>query len=389
MQGGGWGYAGRGAGRGQRFTPHPGPLPWGEGVWIPAGAGMTEGEEGGARTMTLRAGIVGCGGISRNHAAAYAHLEAVGLVALCDINPAALDERANEHGVANRYSDYEEMFARERLDVVSVCTHAPLHTPVTLAAARAGVNVLCEKPLALDLERADRMRAACMAAGVQLAVSHQFRFTPLFRQAKQWIAAGRIGELRAIREVGKGRPAGFELMEMGVHYFDEMEFFLDGIEWVHAQVSYEGRAVGVEDIMPSRQLCPTDRRDNGLVAGDTMLVHLGSPHGAYGLMELYVRGSVHDWLMGPHLLGSEGQLMIKPHRGRGRAVVLPIGRVVRGAHPGRGSGWPAPIRRPVASTARRGRRGIRFGASAIWSRPSAPAVPRSWAGRGHSRRWNA
>ena len=180
---------------------------------------------------------------------------------------------------------------------------------------RAGVNVLCEKPLALDLERADRMRAACAAAGVQLAVSHQFRFTPLFRQAKQWIAAGRIGELRAIREVGKGRPAGFELMEMGVHYFDEMEFFLDGIEWVHAQVSYEGRAVGVEDIMPSRRLCPTDRRDNGLVAGDTMLVHLGSPHGAYGLMELYVRGSVHDWLMGPHLLGSEGQLMIKPHRG--------------------------------------------------------------------------
>ena len=40
---------------------------------------------------------------------------------------AALEERANEHGVASRYSDYEEMFGRERLDVVSVCTHAPLH----------------------------------------------------------------------------------------------------------------------------------------------------------------------------------------------------------------------------------------------------------------------
>ena len=263
----------------------------------------------------LRAGIVGCGGISRSHAAAYSHLDGVELVALCDINRAALDERANEHGVAGRYGDYEEMFGRERLDIVSVCTHAPLHAPVTLAAARAGVHVLCEKPLALDLEHADRMRAACMAAGVELAVSHQFRFTPLFRQAKEWIAAGRIGELRSIREVGKGRPAGFELMEMGVHYFDEMEFFLDGIEWVHAQVSYEGRAAVVGDIMPSRRLCPTDRRDNGLVAGDTMLVHVGSPHGAYGLMELYVRGSVHDWLMGPHLLGSEGQLMIKPHRG--------------------------------------------------------------------------
>ena len=249
-----------------------------------------------------------CGGL-------HAHLNGAELVALCDVNPAALDERANEHGVAGRYGDYEEMFGRERLDIVSVCTHAPLHMPVTRAAARAGVHVLCEKPLAIDLEHADRMRSACMAAGVELAVSHQFRFTPLFRQAKEWIVAGRIGELRSIREVGKGRPAGFELMEMGVHYFDEMEFFLDGIEWAHAQVSYQGRAVGVEDIMSSRQLCPTDRRDNGLVAGDTMLVHLGAPQGAYGLMELYVRGSVHDWLMGPQLLGSEGQLMIKPHRG--------------------------------------------------------------------------
>ena len=310
-----------------------------------------------------------------------AHLDGVELVALCDINQAALDERANEHGVAGRYGEYEEMFERERLDIVSVCTHAPLHMPVTLAAARAGVHVLCEKPLALDLEHADRMRAACMAAGVQLAVSHQFRFTPLFRQAKEWIAAGRIGELRSIREVGKGRPAGFELMEMGVHYFDEMEFFLDGIEWVHAQVSYEGRAAVVGDIMPSRQLCPTDRRDNGLVAGDTMLVHLGSPHGAYGLMELYVRGSVHDWLMGPHLLGSEGQLMIKPQRGADELWYCPSD-VSFAAHTPRGSGWRAPMRRTAISTARRGRRGIRFGACEIWSRRCVPAANRSWAGRG-------
>ena len=365
--------------------PHSG------GTGIPAFAGMTifakvSGKRSGDDDATSRhCGVRGhqpqsCGGLCSSRYGA--------LVALCDINPAALDERANEHGVANRYTDYEEMIGRERLDVVSVCTHAPLHTPVTLAAARAGVNVLCEKPLALDLEHADRMRAACTAAGVQLAVSHQFRFTPLFRQAKQWIEAGRIGELRSIREVGKGRPAGFELMEMGVHYFDEMEFFLDGIEWVHAQVSYEGRAVGVEDIMPSRRLCPTDRRDNGLVAGDTMLVHLGSPHGAYGLMELYVRGSVHDWLMGPHLLGSEGQLDDKAASRRGRAMVLPVRRVVRRAHPALGAGGPRRFGSPVVSTARPGPPDIPFGASAIWSRPSAPGAPRSLAAHGRSLRWS-
>ena len=263
--------------------------------------------------MGLRAGIVGCGGISRSHATAYANLKDVDLVALCDVQSAALNTRADEYAVLNRYTDFQDMFEKEALDVVSVCTHAPLHAPVAIAAAEAGINVLSEKPLSTDLENADQMVAACKAAGVRLAVSHQYRFTPLFRHAKEWIDAGRLGEFRSIREVGKGREAGFELMEMGVHYFDEMDFFMDGIEWVHAQATYRGHAVGVEDIMHSSELCKTDRRDNGMVAGDIMMIHLGGKRGASGLVELYCRDPLQGWMMGPHILGSEGQLMIKPN----------------------------------------------------------------------------
>ncbi|MCY3740279.1 MAG: Gfo/Idh/MocA family oxidoreductase [Candidatus Poribacteria bacterium] len=262
--------------------------------------------------MTLQVGIVGCGGISKSHAAAHANLEGIDLVAMCDINRDALNNRADEYGVSKRYADYEEMFAQESLDIVSVCTHAPLHAPIAIAAAKAGIHVLSEKPLSVDLETADQMLAACREAGVHLAVSHQFRFTPLFRHAKVLIDAGKIGELRSIREVGKGREAGFELMEMGVHYFDEMDFFLDGISWIQAHITYQGHDVTDADIMHSSELCKTDRRDNGIVAGDTMLVHIGGASGAYGIMELYCREPRHGWMMGPHLLGSEGQLMIKP-----------------------------------------------------------------------------
>lgn len=263
--------------------------------------------------MTLRAGIVGCGGISRSHATAYTNLRDVELVALCDIQPAALNTRADEYNVSKRYTDFQEMFETETLDVVSLCTHAPLHAPIAIAAAAAGINVLSEKPLSTDLENADQMVTACREAGVRLAVSHQYRFTPLFRHAKEWIQSGRIGELRSIREVGKGREAGFELMEMGVHYFDEIDFFMDGIEWVHAQATYQGHAVGLRDIMHSSELCKTDRRDNGMVAGDTMMIHLGGKQGASGLVELYRRETLQGWMMGPHILGSEGQLMIKPN----------------------------------------------------------------------------
>lgn len=167
--------------------------------------------------------------------------------------------------------------------------------------------------MSVDLETADQMLKVCNNAQVHLAVSHQFRFTPLFRHAKTLLESGKIGDLRSIREVGKGREAGFELMEMGVHYFDEMNFFMNGISWIQAHITYNGHDVTNSDIMHSSQLCTTDRRDNGIVAGDTMLIHIGGRSGAYGIIELYQREQRHGWMMGPHLLGTNGQLMIKPN----------------------------------------------------------------------------
>ncbi len=263
--------------------------------------------------MSIRVGIVGCGSISRSHADAYSHLSGVDLVALCDINPEPLEERGEMFGVSGRYSDYNEMFAAVELDLVSVCTHAPLHAPVTIAAAKAGIDILSEKPLSIDLVNADEMLAACNSEGVRLAVSHQYRFSPAIRLAKTLIESGKIGNLRSIREVGKGREAGFELMEMGVHYFDEMDFLMGGIEWVHAQISYQGHEVTDKDIMHSSELCKTDKRDNGMVAGDTMMIHLGGPKGVAGIIELYPRKARHGWLWGPHILGDQGQIMIKPN----------------------------------------------------------------------------
>ena len=91
-------------------------------------------------------------GLAEATPGAHANLEDIDLVAMCDINRDALNDRADEYGVSNRYTDYEEMFTRESLDIVSVCTHAPLHAPIAIAAAQAGVHVLSEKPLSVDLE---------------------------------------------------------------------------------------------------------------------------------------------------------------------------------------------------------------------------------------------
>ena len=263
--------------------------------------------------MSIKVGIVGLGGIAGRHAQSYDHLDGVELVAFCDINPEALKRRSDEFGGAGRYDDYRKMIETEDLDLISVCTQAPMHAPVAIAAAQAGIHVLSEKPLSIDLENADRMIAAAREAGVKLAVSHQYRFSPAVRRAKELVQSGEIGNFRSVRDIGKGREAGFELMEMGVHYFDEMDFLMGGIEWVHAQISYHGHPVAEDDIMHSSELCTTDRRDNGMVAGDTMMIHLGGPNGVSGVIELYKRGKSHGWMWGPHLLGDTGQIMVKPN----------------------------------------------------------------------------
>jgi len=187
--------------------------------------------------VTLRAALIGCGRISRSHASAYVNLDGIELAALCNIDSTAANVCGVEHGVTRCYTDYEQMLLQEQLALVSMCAHAPLHAPITIACANKGVNVLCEKPLSVDLESADHMLKSCRDAGVHLPISHQFRFAPILGQVKKLIEDGHIGELRSIRGVGKGRPPGFELMEMGVHYFDEMEFFLGNIGWVLSQIS--------------------------------------------------------------------------------------------------------------------------------------------------------
>ena len=132
---------------------------------------------------TYRVGIVGLGRVAStiqdevagyagrmllpySHTHAYAAVPRTRVCAVADIDPqrtAGYVERWQpEFGDIAAYTSYEEMLQTEDLDIVSVCTHAPLHAPVTLAAAQAGVKaVFCEKAIATSLAAADAMIAAC------------------------------------------------------------------------------------------------------------------------------------------------------------------------------------------------------------------------------------
>ena len=124
----------------------------------------------------LRVGLLGPGGIGARHVKALAQLPAEAeLVACCGRDEERTRAFAAEHGGAV-HTDFEAMLAREKLDLLIVALPPFAHTGQVEAAARKGVHLLVEKPIALDMERANAMVDAAGAAGIVAACAFMYRF---------------------------------------------------------------------------------------------------------------------------------------------------------------------------------------------------------------------
>ena len=195
----------------------------------------------------FRVGFIGTGAnvekpSRTGYAMAYRHADAYkalggkcDLVACADIVKERAEAFAKRFGVPGVYTDYNEMLARERLDIVSVCTWPHLHEQMVVDCASAGVRAVhCEKPMALTWGGCKRMAQVCEANGVQLTFNHMRRFGKPFRTAKALLDAGDIGRLVAL-QFGEGN-----LYDSGTHHLDMCGYFNDQTpaEWAIAQVDY-------------------------------------------------------------------------------------------------------------------------------------------------------
>ena len=106
---------------------------------------------------------------------------------------------ADEMGIPTAHGSYEALLADPDVDAVYVPLPNHLHAEWTLAAARAGKHVLCEKPLAMTAADAERMVEACEAAGVRLMEAFMYRHHPSWVAAMEVVASGRLGRLRAVQ----------------------------------------------------------------------------------------------------------------------------------------------------------------------------------------------
>lgn len=144
----------------------------------------------------LKIGIIGTGGISRAHIDAYQRFAAeCEIVALCDTAPGKAAALGTELGLtrARSYERAEDLLAAEDLDLVSIATPPSSHAELTIAALRAGVDVLVEKPMAPSLEECDAMLAAAAENDRLLSVVAQNRFRDDMATLKEVLDSGLIG----------------------------------------------------------------------------------------------------------------------------------------------------------------------------------------------------
>lgn len=144
-------------------------------------------------------GVIGCGFVGRGaHLPALNAIEAARLVAAADPDAKRLDKAARKYSLKSTYRDYADLVRDPEVDAVVVAAPTPLHTRATLAAIAAGKHVLCEMPLAANLEEVDKIVAAADERGVCVMPGLTFRFTPNYVKAKERIDSGALGNASAV-----------------------------------------------------------------------------------------------------------------------------------------------------------------------------------------------
>jgi predicted dehydrogenase len=197
--------------------------------------------------MALRFAILGAGFWSRFQLAGWKELEGVRCVAICDLVSERAETRAAEFQIPAFYTDAEALFKRETLDFVDIVTPVETHRPLVELAASYGLNIVCQKPMGVDLGEAEHMLRVCEQAGVQLLINENWRWQYPIRQFKRYLDSGNIGKpFRArihyvssfpfyINQPSLKDLEQFILADMGSHLLDAARFLFGEADSLYCQ----------------------------------------------------------------------------------------------------------------------------------------------------------
>lgn len=254
----------------------------------------------------LRIALVGCGRISKRHAELLggAHIDGASLAAVCDIELEKAQRLGQQYSVP-AFTDMHEMMRSVDIDVVVVLTESGHHAEHVISLAGYGKDIVVEKPMALTLESADAMIAACDAAGVRLFVVKQNRFNVPVLKLREAMERERFGKLvlgtvrvRWSRDQayydqdgwrGTWALDGGVLTNQASHHIDLLEWMMGSVKTVFAHTT-----TALVDIE----------------AEDTAVVVLRFDNGALGVIEATTAIRPRDLEGSISILGEKGSVEI-------------------------------------------------------------------------------
>jgi myo-inositol 2-dehydrogenase / D-chiro-inositol 1-dehydrogenase len=193
----------------------------------------------------IEVAVFGAGRIGTIHAGNLVKVPGVRLTCVADPNAGAAQALASRHSA--QVATVPQIFDDDKIKAVLICSSTDTHADLILAAAAAGKQIFCEKPVDLDVARARECAAAIEKAGITCMIGFQRRFDPTFSTLKARLAAGEIGtpEMLVVTSRDPGAPpipyiksSGGIFKDMLIHDFDIFRWILeDEAETVHASAS--------------------------------------------------------------------------------------------------------------------------------------------------------
>lgn len=232
------------------------------------------------------------------------------VAAICGRNRERADELAAKYSIPQVFTDYREMIDKGGLEALVVATTDDTHHPIVMAALEAGLHVMCEKPLAINIQQAREMYGKAEAAGIKHAVFFTNRWVPLMRYIKELVDEGHIGrcyECSFQFFMGFGREKQYAwrfdrtrgngmLADLGSHMADLARWFVGDLAAVSADLTTFVERPGA---------------DGGKIdpANDSVTAVLRFQNGAHGTLHVSALAHTGQW---PHLsvslYGTQGTL---------------------------------------------------------------------------------
>jgi UDP-N-acetyl-2-amino-2-deoxyglucuronate dehydrogenase len=211
----------------------------------------------------VRFGIIGCGVIAEFHNQAINEIDNAVVLGCVDSYAPSAERFAAEHNI-KKYDTIEDMLADPEIDAVTICTPSGLHTQQAIAAMRAGKHVVCEKPMSITLEDADRLIAVANETQVKVCIISQFRYSPAVQAVKKAIDAGALGnivsgslQMKYYRSDAyyasgswrgtKAMDGGGCLMNQGIHGVDVFRYLMGPVKSLVGYARTQQRKIEVED----------------------------------------------------------------------------------------------------------------------------------------------